>query len=399
MITENEIKTYIKPLLQEIVLNHHTHKQKQDVKVFSDRLAIACVICGDSTKTPSKKRGNLYLKSLRYKCFNCGDSHTLFGFLKLFNQEIDLEKKNELAIYVDENISKSKWHEDEFVTNNLDKLIPIEKLVEVFNNGDDDCHFTDFRPVTKGSRVYNYLIARKITNHDDIYEATYWHNNNWNEPVLVNMNQAQGKVIGIQTRNIKESKAKRFYKIIPFSELYHMVYKEELDEIEKIGYDKLSYLYNILKVDWGRPITVFEGFLDTKFFPNAIGCVGTNTDVNFIINQGVDIRFFYDYDAAGIKKQKEFIRTGQKVFLWEKLFEKWASTSKNPYSAYNKLRDNIVDLNDVAKLVSQPYTKLELDKYFSIDQMDMMWIKDLSYNKTYNNKPLNKTYSKTEKRY
>jgi hypothetical protein len=393
MITENEIKNYVKPLLQEIVENHHTHKYKKDVKVFSDRLAIACPICGDSVKTPSKKRGNLYLKSMRYKCFNCGESHTLFSFLKIFNQEIDINKKLEIADYVDENISKSKWYEDEFVTNNLDKLIPIEKLVEVFNSGADDCQLTDFRPVTKGSRVYKYLMERKITNHDDIYEATYWHNSNWNEPVLVNMNQSQGKVLGIQTRNIKESKAKRFYKIIPFSELYSMVYGVELDEIEKLGYDKLSYLYNILKVDWGRDITVFEGFLDTKFFPNSIGCVGTNTDVNFIINQGVPVRFFYDYDSAGIKKQKQFIRSGHSVFLWEKLFESWANTSKNPYSAYIKLTDNVVDLNDVAKIVSQPYTKLGMENFFSKDQMDMLWIKDIKYNFPEGSKPYKPKHS------
>jgi hypothetical protein len=382
MKTISEIKAYVKPMMEDIALKNHTIKQKQDVKVFDDRISIACVCCGDSDKVFSKKRGNLYLKSLRYKCFNCGVSYTLFEFLKMFNQDIDLETKRDLADYVEETISRTKWHEEEFVANNMDKLIPIEKLTAFFNSDEERNRMSDFRPVTKGSKVYQYLIERKIANHDDIYEATYWHNNNWNEPVLVNMNQAKGKVIGIQTRNLK-GRDKRFYKIFSFSELYKLVNDTELDEIEKIGYDKLSYLYNILKVNWGGTITIFEGFLDTKFFPNAIGCVGTNTDINFIVNQGVDIRFFYDYDAAGIRKSKEYIKKGKPVFLWERLFEAWSAKTKNPYSAYQKLTNNVVDLNDVAKISTNPYSKLELEKYFSKDQLDIMWIKDIksTYNK------------------
>jgi hypothetical protein len=386
-MTETDIKHFVTINLKDIVAKNHIIKTKQDVKVFSDRVAIACVCCGDSDKVHSKKRGNLYLKSLRYKCFNCGVSYTLFEFLKKYNQDIDLETKRDLADYVEENISKTKWHEDEFVTNNLDKLIPIEVLSDFFNGESERSPLSDFRPVTKGSRVYHYLMERKIVNHEDIYEATYWHNNNWNEPVLINMNQAKGKVIGIQTRNLK-SRDKRFYKIFSFSDLYKMVYDIELDEIEKIGYDKLSYLYNILKVNWGGTITIFEGFLDTKFFPNAIGCVGTNTDINFILNQGIDIRFFYDYDAAGVKKQKQYIKRGFPVFLWEKLFETWAATSKNPYRAYLKLTGHIVDLNDVAKVVSNPYSKLEMEKCFSKDQLDIMWVKDIKTIFTKTKKPV-----------
>jgi transposase-like protein len=373
-----DIKVYVKPMLESIAKTNHSIKSKQDVKVFDDRIAMACPCCGDSEKVHSKKRGNLYLKSLRYKCFNCGVSYTLFEFLKLYNQVIDIETKRDLADYVEENILKTKWHEDEFVTNSLDKLIPIDVLSSFFNGEEERNPMSDFRPVTKGSKVYQYLMERKITNHDDIYEATYWHTSNWNEPVLVNMNQAKGKVIGIQTRNLK-GRDKRFYKIFSFSELYNLVYGVEIDEIEKIGYDKLSYLYNILKVNWGGDITIFEGFLDTKFFPNAIGCVGTNTDLNFLLNQDLNLRFFYDYDSAGIKKQKQYIKKGYPVFLWERLFDSWSTMSKNPYRAYLKLTKNIVDLNDVAKVAANPYAKLKLESFFSKDQLDIMWVKDIKY--------------------
>jgi hypothetical protein len=156
-----------------------------------------------------------------------------------------------------------------------------------------------------------------------------------------------------------------------------MLYPDkELDEIECIGYNRLSYLYNILNIDWSSPITIFEGALDTKFFPNSIGCVGTNTDINFILNQDVDIRFFYDYDNTGIKKSKELLEQGYPVFLWEKVFDFWSSKTKNPSKAGRELRDKIVDLNDIAKIINNPYSKLELEKMFSLDKMDLIYIRN-----------------------
>lgn len=373
---------YIKSVIKNILEKNHNTKSKKEVRLSPtssnpDRLNFACPICGDSEKNTSKKRGNLYIKSLRFKCFNCGETETFFSFAKRFDQELDLDKKIQMVDYINENMDKIRWTEDDFVVNNLNKLIPLEDLTKYFET-DENSPITDFRPVQKGGKIFHYLNDRKIFNHDDIYEGTYWHTRKWSEPILININQSKGKVLGIQVRNIK-GRDTRFYKIYAFSELYKRVYKSDIDDIEKLGYDKLSYLYNILKVNWEQPITVFEGFLDTKFFPNAIGCVGTNTDLTFLLNQDIKIRFFYDYDKAGLKKQKEMINDGQSVFLWERFFEEWASTSKNPSSALYKLKTHIVDLNDIGKLINNPYKSLELEKYFSVDEMDLFWIKDLNY--------------------
>ena len=38
----------------------------------SDKLNFACPYCGDSERDPNKKRGNLYLSTQTYKCFNDG---------------------------------------------------------------------------------------------------------------------------------------------------------------------------------------------------------------------------------------------------------------------------------------------------------------------------------------
>lgn len=374
---------YIKDVLNNLLNQQHAHPtKKRSLKPMPtssnpERLACACPVCGDSDKQPSKRRGNLYLKNMRYKCFNCDYSSTFLGLLKRFDFQISTDKKLELVEYISSNIDNTSWNDDQYFANTLDKLIPIQDLENYFNTNEDS-KITDFRPVQKGSRVYNYLIRRKIFDHSDIYEGTYWHTNNWSEPILINLNQAKDHILGIQTRNLKEDRTKRFYKIFKFSELYNFVYpSKELDEIEVIGYDKLSYLYNILKIDWTRPVTVFEGFLDTKFFPNSIGCTGTSTDLTFILNQEANIRFLYDHDKTGLKKTKTMLSQGYSVFLWDLFFKSWSKKSKNPLSAYRKLLLNILDLNDVGKIIQNPYNKLNMEKYFSKDRMDLMHIKDI----------------------
>lgn len=374
---------FIRGVLQDLLNLHHTNPiKKKSLKGLPfesspERLNMACPICGDSDKNPHKRRGNLYVKNMRYKCFNCDFSSTFLGLLKNFGHEISVDEKLQIVEYINNSIDQTKWNDEQFVTNNLDKLIPMSDLEKYFNTNEDSI-ITDFRPVTKGSIVYKYLVQRKIFNHTDIYEAVYWHNKNWSDPVLININSANDLVLGIQARNLKNSKDKRFYKIFKFSDIYSLVYPDnELDDIEKTGYNKLSYLYNILKVDWYSPITVFEGFLDTKFFPNSIGCIGTNTDLTFLLNQEANIRFIYDNDQAGLKKTKFYLDKSYSVFLWDKFFKDWSSKSKNPQSAYRKLCKYITDLNDVGKVVNNPKKKLDMEKFFSKDRMDLMFIKDL----------------------
>lgn len=364
--------------LCELVLakSFPNNKEKRQIKLMSNRLNMACFACGDSHNDSHKKRGNLYLNNLFYKCYNCSYKGTLLNMLKDSDIEIDIEDKLKLSDYVSEAMDKMKFNEEEFLSKSLDKLISIEKLTEEFNTNKHEIR--NFRPVQKDSPVYNYLVGRHITDFENIYEANFYYTSKWFEPVMININQSKGKILGIQTRNLKEEKDKRRFKVYKFSELYHMVYPDGvLDEIETIGYDKLSYIYNIFNVDWSKPITVFEGYLDSKFFPNSVGLVGTNTDVNLLLSQEADIRFLYDYDKTGIKKSIKMLKQGYSVFLWEKLFKMWSSKSKTPEKAYRVISSEIIDMNDIAKRIDNPYRKLKMEDYFSLDEFDIFYIKNL----------------------
>ena len=100
------------------------------------------------------------------------------------------------------------------------------------------------------------------------------------------LNRRDNKVLGIQIRNLKEGK-KRMFKIYNYENLFEWINLGKDEPIEMsinqlVIYNKLSYYFNILNVDFMEKITVFEGYLDSLFFPNSIGLVGVNTDYRFL---------------------------------------------------------------------------------------------------------------------
>ena len=133
--------------------------------------------------------------------------------------------------------------------------------------------------------------------------------------------------------------------------------------------------FNILNVDFIDTITVFEGYLDSLFFPNSIGLVGVNTDYRFLEGNELDIQYFFDNDEAGYKKSEEKIKDGWPVFLWKKLFESIVDkkNANDPYALLHRI-SKVKDINKLATLVENPYKKLDLPFFFSKDVLDIKWI-------------------------
>ncbi|NPV13212.1 MAG: hypothetical protein HPY57_15705 [Ignavibacteria bacterium] len=389
---------YIKSKIQCILDKTHKSNPKKVIKSFPndtqpDRLNFACPICGDSAKSDHKKRGNLYVDNLRFKCFNCDISMTFTKFCDTFNEPIDIDNRIKLYKYIDEHTTYKKT--DEYILEELNKLIDIEEFMEHFNNYKNSWLY-DIKPVQKNSHVYQYLkYERLIQNFSQIYQGIYRviKDNKvvYYTPVMINMNMTLGdkkKILGIQLRNLEKDRNKRFYKIVEFEELYNYIHPNEpIDEMEAISYNKLSHFYNILNIDFEQPITIFEGFLDSIFYPNSIGMVGAKNDqdlLKFLTESDADLKlkFFYDNDTTGILKATKMLKKGFPVFLWNKLFSKLIEKEKNKYDAQNKLK-NIIDLNDLVKAAKNPnvYKSLKLDNFFSIDEFDLIYLDKIVFDK------------------
>lgn len=391
-------KNYIKGLVQAVLNKEFANARKRKINDYNDRLNIACPYCGDSHNNVNAKRGNLYFNRLFYVCFNCDMKTTLDRFCKDHNEQIDPSKKLEMIEHLD-SVMTYQDYENDFIDAQFDDLIDMSELERVFNS--DITQITDFQPINKTGGIFKYLVNRGITPnlHNNIYQAKYWKNEDESEWVIVMLNRRGDKIIGMQVRNLKSGK-RRMFKIYNYENLLEWVNHgkedpKELDISQMVIYNKLSYYFNILNVDFNSTITVFEGYLDSLFFPNSIGLVGVNTDYRFLENNGFDIQYFFDNDEAGFNKSEEKLKDGFRVFLWRKLLNDIVDkkNSDDPWKLFNRIV-GVKDINKLAELVPNPYVKLKLDDYFSVDEMDIKWIpiikkkwnsEDYNYNRKFDN--------------
>ena len=361
-------KVYIKSVIQNILDQEFQVTQKRRIAEYHDRLNFACPYCQDSAKNTNAKRGNLYFNKLIFVCFNCGIKSNLDRMARKFRQQLDPDKKLEIIEHLNSQITYSDV-ENDLIETEFDKLINLDDLERVFNSGES--HLTDFKPVVKDGNVYNYLVQRGILPeyHKHIYQAKYWKGSEIWEPVMCLLNRRAGKVLTVQIRNLKEGK-RRLFKIYNFETLYKWVHNieeiEDIDVNELVAYNKIGSYFNILNVNFDQKVTVFEGYLDSLFYPNSIGVVGVNTDFEFLEKNNLDLQYFFDNDEAGFKTSEEKVKAGYPVFLWKKLFEDIVEKKNDtdPYGLMYRI-SKVKDLNKLAELVPSPYKKLNLDKFSS----------------------------------
>jgi len=371
-------KNYIKDIIQRVLNKEFSNSHKRKIMDYQDRFNIACPYCGDSHKNQHAKRGNLYLNRLIYICFNCDKKTTIDRLCKDFNEQIDPDKKLEMIEHLNSVMTYSDF-EGDFVDAKFEDLIELSELERVFSQ--DLTPISDFKPIQVNGGVYKYLIGRGIPPefHKNIYQAKYWKNEDESEWIIVMLNRRENKVLGLQIRNLKEGK-RRMFKIYNYENLLEWISigkdeQEVLDINQLVIYNKLSYYFNILNVDFGDTITVFEGYLDSLFFPNSIGLVGVNTDYRFLEGNELEIQYFFDNYEAGYKKSEEKIKDGWPVFLWKKLFESIVDkkNANDPYALLHRI-SKVKDINKLATLVENPYKKLDLPFFFSKDVLDIKWI-------------------------
>ena len=385
-------KLYIQSMMQKILNKEFSAVPRRKINVYTDRLNVCCPFCGDG-KSDYKKRGNLYFNRLIFICFNCDKKASFDRMCKEFNETIDPDQKLQMIEHLNSVVTYDDY-QDNFIDAKFDKLINMVELEVLFNS--NNTPISDFRPIQVNGGVYKYLVGRGISPelHKNIYQGKYWKNEDESEWIIIMLNRKGDKVLGAQVRNLKEGK-RRLFKIYNYENLYKWLHGEEaeIDLSEMVIYNKLSYYFNILNVNFDNKITVFEGYIDSLFYPNSIGLVGVNTDFRFLESNNLDLQYFFDNDEAGYKKSEEKMEEGYSVFLWQKLFKDIVDKKKSddPFKLEHRI-SKVKDLNKLSQLANNPYVKFGLDLFFSKDVMDVKWIPKLKkkkkpqtdYNKKFN---------------
>ncbi len=364
---------WIAESIRAILAKVHSSDQKLQIKEKTDRWTFACPICGDSHSRNDQKRGHLFKNNLWYKCYNEDCRSTFTQLCKMFDVQLDPDKKMNLINWVDNNAKLYTKAQNSILFQQFDKVFTPEEFQDWFDSGQGPLHH--FGKVKWGSKVYTYLRERGFVdaqiNH--MYEGIKT-NGKWSEPYLVFVNTVNGRILGMQERNLQKGDKRRF-KIWTFGDLYRSITKTQMDPLEEASYNKVSQLFNIFNVNYDKTITIFEAYLDSAFWPNSIGAVGMNTDVNFLTGNDLDLQFFFDFDNPGKRKAKFWLTKGYRVFLWDKWLHEFCLSSGDYYGTERWIKNNIKDLNDIVLKMKLTSYK-ELMPYFSGDPLDLIWVTD-----------------------
>lgn len=377
MMTDSEnttienIKGKIQNILNKKFANDSYIKRKIDV--YHDRLNFACVYCNDSRTDVRKKRGNLYLDSLRYHCFNCSHSTGVNRLLSDFGEELSIDDR----VVIHEIQQNAKKFERKVSGNQasmsmtlLDKLA-IPKMILFKQLGIISPY--------KNQEVSNYLKSRMIGIQDWKYFA---YNPSTMELYILNISPSD-RVIGYQIRQLDPKSNKQRYMSSRLTKIYSDVFNKDIngiverlllkeplgqkyideeDGIENIvaNLDRLSGLFNIMNVNMSQPLTIMEGPIDSLAIANSIALQSAAKHLDGFFDEVETVRYLFDNDKTGREKSLKKLKEHKPVFLW------------GQYLKTINTKETIKDVNDLQK--KNLFNIDEIEKCFSDDEFDAMLI-------------------------
>jgi hypothetical protein len=324
---------------------------KQKIYHAANRLNFSCPYCGDSSSS-RKKRGNFYLDTLTYKCYNggCGIYKDAFSMFRDFSviSKLESDEKEDIIQTIKLGKEKRKTHFGDidislFFDADFKKLV-IDRDLFVEKMGLEN---------VKGSKIENYLIRR-----NQKPDKKFAWDQKTQKLYLFNLTK-DGEILGLQFRNMSGTSGSKYYtyKLSGIWEKMLGVTDEDfLNEARKI--DPVSHVFNVGMISFDHTITVFEGPMDSWLWKNSVALCSVENKFPFEVE---NIQYWYDWDNAGRHKHSELLSEGKKVFNWKKFLldhelpinKKW-------------------DLNDLVNYLRAKRIKIRrLDNYFTEEILDL----------------------------
>ncbi len=346
----------VQSLVQDILASEFPNDaRRQKVYVSGNRLNFSCPYCGDS-KSGHKKRGNFYLDTLSFKCYNGGCSIFKDGitFLKDFRKFDNLNsgEKTDILFQIRENKEKRVTRYGDFDVFEVldgdfsDIVIPRSFLMKKLS-----------LVSVIGTEIEGYIRSRNQVPDDRFLWDAYG-----KRIFILNLTKDKN-ILGLQTRNM-ESRYPGSSKYLTYklSGIWTKMLKATDSEFIEKTYrlDPISSIFGIGTVNLSLPVTVFEGPLDSFLYPNSIATCSVENKVPFEMD---GLRFWDDWDDAGRSKSTERLMNGEFVFNWGKFLADHSISTNGKW-----------DLNDLVNYLRSTGTKIKrFEGYFTNDKLDIRW--------------------------
>lgn len=336
-----KILDFVQDLLKNRFPRQATKQQINDED--PTKLNFACPYCGDSEKDLTKKRGNLYLNTNSYKCFN--DGCLTWVPLHKFVSKYSLE----YSLYVP-NIDMNARIPSIDLGNNRGSIIEAIVNPKVRNSLLDFSYVSDrfslipCENADPNGKIGEYVRGRNLIGLPSFNKSCYYDSRE-NKIYIFNLDLISGKVLGLAIRKIDEDSYGPKYNIKNYTDLKKNNIVSEIDEDILNKINAINNYFNILNINFNSPVIVTEGQIDSMFLNNSIATTGVSkskTILGSIISKK-NARILFDNDKAGKKESLNFINKGYRVFMWSKII----SELKIKYPGYIKDINNIKDVNDL----------------------------------------------------
>lgn len=370
------IKDFIKDVLKKRFSDNKIKQTLDDSD--SDKLNFACPYCGDSNKDSSKKRGNFYLSSNTYKCFNDGclvyvkDREFISKFARKYSLDIPSIKEAKLKHRPLKSTRKGHMLEFLMLPKINSSLLNIKDVSERFN----------LKPCLNAgpsSEVYKYASSRYLMDLP-VFRDTCYYDISDSKIHIFNMDISSGKILGMSTRKIVDNSPGPRYDIKNYSDFANkakLVTGLTDDEIKML--DNINNYFNILNVKFNKPIPVTEGQFDSMFLDNAIATTGVTKSKSLLgtLISTENARIFFDNDKAGKQESMKLIQKDYRVYMWSKFI---GDLRKKHYNHIKEIND-ITDINKLYQFYMKIGSNIKpsefnevLSKYYSESQYDAMFI-------------------------
>jgi len=352
---------------------------KHEIVPGDRSVSIACPYCGDSKTNPRNYRGNVYLKTKTFKCFNDGCfkwiplreyvAHWSMEYgIDIMDLDIDFDMDfdpNSAKIVLADNTISQYLRDEGF----LEHLLTIDYFIDRF----------DLVPITKateGSAARVFCEGRDLYAvpnigkfcYADIFDTRIY---------IFNYDTTNGRVLSFSTRILNEVSAlKKKYDIFTYSRIIELLkIKSDIDDFSVI--DTFGNYFNIMNVDFYKPITILEGQFDSFFIDNSIATTGLSK-VNFLMEYtDKDItKILFDNDNGGRRESLLMLEHGYSTFLWSNLMSNLRKKFQKDIKILKKIKDinNLYSfLSSKGKISFDGFNKM-INGYYSDSLFDMLFV-------------------------
>lgn len=357
MKKHSNITEDLKEKIKEALENRFDEIQKQRIDEYSTRFNFACPFCGDSESNVNAKRGNIWYETQSYKCYNCNIWMPIKDFLLRMKDYGFLSSNISNDLMLDSTIISNS---NEY-TGNLNFLYSdVEDHVKNYCVSRNELKKLFSLQEIENSKKLKYLQYRGFKKFNNFL----WSEHN-DKLFILNMHNDTEMVLGYQTRNFNVNAKTKYltYKLEKiYQELKWTLPPDNDESFKKIN--DFSGFFNIMNVDISKPITYFEGPIDSFLFKNSVGLSSVHNHPPF---ETANTRFLFDFDNEGIKKSREYLMEKKTVFLWRLFFKE--------YPIIEWIDGQKLDFNDlIIQLRDNKIYKVNFNKYFSNNKMDSIWL-------------------------